>query len=283
MAQITSINKIINGTLGQSTPINENFANIKAVYNAHDIATTGIHDVGSEEIAGSEYLQGFIDLFSPISSVLDVWRPSSLTFDKSIDTDIFLVMDGSTVDDGDSLFDTVILPDMTNRYFIGMGTEEGGDMLSDTTNMSTPIGTAGHLISVSHLNTFPDHTHLHQHTESTHTHNGLTTASSGIRCGELAIFTAFTGLFSQTTPSATSHNYNFSTTIDYDYSYPSGSSVSNVIPMTVFSTDSFSVYSNYVATPNTLSANDSSVYTGTGTDFDIQPSSLAVRRYIRYK
>jgi hypothetical protein len=279
MAQIASINKIVNGTLGTSSPINQNFANIKAVYNAHDTATTGVHNIGTDSIGDSSYLETLIDLCSPVGTVLDVWRPTEITFDIDIDEDIFAIMDGSTVSDADSLFNTVDLPDMTNRYFIGMGTENGEDMLSDSSSMETPIGTAGHLIGVSHLNTFPDHTHSHNH-GSTHTHNGQTTASSGIRM--TSSLWSLKGFFNQKTPTPQSTSYNRYVN-EGNSTVVTQTSSSNVVPLTVFSTDSFFLISSTETVSNTTSANNTSVYTGTGTDFDIQPSSLAVRRYIRYK
>jgi hypothetical protein len=281
MAQIVTLSKIINGEIGTSATINSNFAIIKSAYNTHDSAITGVHDIGSETIATNVYLQTLFDLFYPVGTVLDVWRPSALIFGTSIDEDIFAIMDGSIISDVGGFFDTVALPDMTNRYFIGAGTEEGENNLSSALSMEVPVGTALHLISISHLNTFPDHTHEHRHTGSTHTHNGDTTASSGVIVPTYP-FLSVGAYFSQKIPTPISHPHNYYVTAN-PWQSSSVSSSSDIVPMAVFSTDSFTNESGSTTVSNTTSANNTDIYTGTGVDFDIQPSSLPVKRYIRYK
>lgn len=57
MAQIGPLNIFAPNTIIASTPMNNNFSTIKSVYNAHDIATTGVHGVGVGSIVGTTLVQ----------------------------------------------------------------------------------------------------------------------------------------------------------------------------------------------------------------------------------
>jgi len=71
------------------------------------------------------------------------------------------------------------LPDLSNRYLVGFGTERGGDMGTATWDTS-PVGNASHEINLAHSHTVAAHTHdlsNHTHTIPSHTHTGTTAAS----------------------------------------------------------------------------------------------------------
>lgn len=58
------------------------------------------------------------------------------------------------------------LPDLSNRYLVGFGTEGGGDIDSAVWS-ATPVGNASHQIALNHTHTGPSHTH----TTNNHFHN----------------------------------------------------------------------------------------------------------------
>ena len=72
------------------------------------------------------------------------------------------------------------LPDLSNRYLVGFGTEGASDIGSAIWNVD-PVGIAGHAISLvhshtvnSHAHSVPDHTHstpAHTHTINSHSHS----------------------------------------------------------------------------------------------------------------
>lgn len=66
------------------------------------------------------------------------------------------------------------LPDLSNRYLVGFGTEGGADMGSAAWD-ATAVGAASHQVSLAHTHTVASHTHdlaNHTHDLSNHTHTG---------------------------------------------------------------------------------------------------------------
>ena len=66
------------------------------------------------------------------------------------------------------------LPDLSNRYLVGFGTEAGGD-IGSATWATAAVGLANHQANLQHSHTVASHTHTtpaHAHTLSNHTHTG---------------------------------------------------------------------------------------------------------------
>ena len=119
-------------------------------------------------------LKNNIEAIVPIGTILAHFDYDRLTFD----TDLFKYCDGSTVNVGGVSED---LPDLSNRYLVGFGTEAGGD-IDSAAWAETVVGIAGHEIDISHIHTMPTHIH----TMPSHAHNqnyGATqSAASGTAC-----------------------------------------------------------------------------------------------------
>lgn len=74
----------------------------------------------------------------------------------SFNTDFWAYCDGSS-----KTFDGVsrTLPDLSNRYLVGFGTEAGGDI--DTAAWATAaVGSANHTVDLSHTHDMGNHTHI---------------------------------------------------------------------------------------------------------------------------
>jgi hypothetical protein len=78
----------------------------------------------------------------------------------------WLYCNGQEVDDADSPLDDETLPDLSNRYLVGFGTEGGEDNDDAAWNVDA-VGAVSHQVDISHIHTGPSHTHTgpsHNHT-----------------------------------------------------------------------------------------------------------------------
>ncbi|MGD9600088.1 MAG: hypothetical protein AB7P94_17370 [Steroidobacteraceae bacterium] len=64
------------------------------------------------------------------------------------------------------------LPDLSNRYLVGFGTEGGGDNGSAAWS-TTPVGNASHKINILHYHTVASHSHTIS-ADGSHNHTGVT-------------------------------------------------------------------------------------------------------------
>lgn len=86
----------------------------------------------------------------------------------SFDTGAYAYCDGSVVADAASPLNGLTLPDMSNRYLVGFGTEGGGDI--DTAAWATaPVGNASHQANLEHSHPISSDGG-HSHTVDSHTH-----------------------------------------------------------------------------------------------------------------
>lgn len=83
----------------------------------------------------------------------------------SVNTSYWAYCDGSVISNASSPIDGETLPDLSNRYLVGFGTEGGGDVDSASW-ATTAVGNASHQTDLSHTHTGPSHTH----TGPSHTH-----------------------------------------------------------------------------------------------------------------
>ena len=97
----------------------------------------------------------------PIGSIIPFYDfNAALTFNSSY----WAYCDGSAATI--SGIGSQTLPDLSNRYLVGFGTEGGGDI--DTAAWATvAVGNASHQVDISHTHTGPSHTH----TGPSHTHD----------------------------------------------------------------------------------------------------------------
>lgn len=108
---------------------------------------------GSTYASGSTIFFGDVDVVEvPIGSIIPFYDfNGALTFD----TNKWVYCDGSTATVGGV---SRTLPDLSNRYLVGFGTEGGGD--NDTAAWATTaVGNASHQINIQHDHTGPSHTH----------------------------------------------------------------------------------------------------------------------------
>jgi hypothetical protein len=109
----------------------------------------------------------------PVGTILAFYDfDAAVTFD----TDLFKYCDGSVIVDAESPINGETLPDLSNRYLVGFGTEGGGD-IDSAVWASAAVGNANHQINLQHSHTVTSHTHSlssHTHTAAAHTHNSGT-------------------------------------------------------------------------------------------------------------
>jgi len=86
----------------------------------------------------------------------------------------FRYCDGSVISATGSPITGLTLPDLSNRYLVGFGTEGGGDI--DTAAWATTaVGNASHQVDLLHNHTVTSHSHIvnaHNHGMASHTHTG---------------------------------------------------------------------------------------------------------------
>jgi len=111
----------------------------------------------------------------PIGTILPHYNYNGLL---TFDTAIYKYCDGSVVADIESPLNTHTLPDMSNRYLVGFGTEGGGDIdtaawpVGPETANWTVIGNASHQINLEHLHIISGLTALGlSGVTATHTHH----------------------------------------------------------------------------------------------------------------
>lgn len=142
----------VNGTVADANEVNANNAAMRDGHNLSLHGTTGhIHDGNNwngPKLTGVAFDIGIF----PIGSIVGHY---DFNGGLAIDTNYFAYCDGSvkTV----TGLGAVTLPDLSNRYLVGFGTEGGGDV--DTAAWATAaVGNASHQIDIQH-----NHTVSHNH------------------------------------------------------------------------------------------------------------------------
>jgi hypothetical protein len=277
MAQIGNLNKIINNTLGTSSSMNNNFDDIKTIYNSHDTATTGVHGLGSKTIGDYNTSKTLIDILVPVGSIIECWIPSDVSL--TIDTDIWNELDGTTIADASSDFNTITLPDTDGRYLIGAGSMDTSGSITTDTISSTPVGNSNNLRDFTHSHTIThSHNILHTHGLESHTHSLTNALTVGVTA--LATFTNISG--------PTFFNVSGSSfTASYAALRKTGSiSTSGLLCYNIETSGTTGTSSVDSCTYGSITTSEDATVTtsdGLTSDVDIKPKSLKVKRYIRYK
>jgi len=289
MTQITNLNKIINNTKILSPPFNSNFTEIKTKYNYHDTDTTGIHGLGTENIGDYNTLNDIVQSLNPKGRVIDVWIPDDLaSIVPAPDADVWKLCDGSVVSDVDSVFNGLNIPDLDNKYLIGAGSlDTPGSIATDTIN-ATPVGATDHMVNIEHTHTLDDHTH-----DGTISHNHrMAHHHSMSGYARIYVNEDFYGGYNNLYINMDLYAGTVTEVCGFQedaYSLNSGhSGGADDIP-SFFGTTlnmSSSGYTSYYTGNDALtigSVSSSSLSNALNPNQDIQPESLKVKRYIRYK
>jgi hypothetical protein len=250
----------------------------------------------------------------PVGAIIDHYDYNGAL---PLDTTHYKYCDGSTHNFGGAV-GTQTLPDLSNRYTVGFGTEGGGDI--DTAVWAiTVVGNASHQINLQHDHTMP-HTHdtnIGSFTSGSDTHNhGISgsvstysgsTSSNGSHAHELDNNFCYAHLYNNSSSFDVQREYMDGTSYTADYQQDAGSlgSISTshgygigVTGLTdsdgshthTFNhthTDTFSIdsdtHSHAVDPPNTTSsaASSSTTSSSLSTTQSIQPRSIRVRKAMR--
>lgn len=205
----------------------------------------------------------------PIGSIIPFYDfNAALTFD----TNVWVYCDGSTATVGGS---SRTLPDLSNRYLVGFGTEAGGDI--DSASWSTSVvGNASHQVNLQHTHTVSGSTasgttgisasHSHTHTDGTLFATITSNGGSGddIALAEVSTPTNWT--------STVNYSLNRGTeSVSYGTGVDIGGTTATPNTSTVTVTDGGHTHSvGTLANANSLS-----------TTQDIQPRSIRVRFIMR--
>lgn len=160
MAQIGDLNEFTEGTKIQALALNSNYVEISNKYNAHENAITDVHGVSSPNyIISKNFINELFNKYFPVGSLKYVWDNNNTDIQALINSEYFTEMDGSVVEDSESIYNSQELPDLEGIYIIG--TEDGDEVIGESTyeysHSHSSITNASHSI-LSHT-----HEHSHKH------------------------------------------------------------------------------------------------------------------------
>jgi hypothetical protein len=146
MAQCAALTTISDGNTATAVTVMANENLVRSAYNVHDIATGGVHGIVAPDTIASGAAQNVMKLQDvPIGSIIPFYDfNGGLTFD----TTYWAYCNGQTVAVGSLGAQT--LPDLSNRYLVGFGTEAGGDNGSAAW-ATAAVGVASHTVNLSHI------------------------------------------------------------------------------------------------------------------------------------
>jgi len=157
MAQIGTLNSFTALSKVEALDLNYNYNEIASKFNEHENATTDVHGVTSpNRIVGKNEVEEFLLKHRPIGSLIYLWDNNNALLSAIISSDIYIEMDGTSVEDQDSLYNQTELPDMSEVYIVG-----GESGLSQSF-----VGNSNNSLNLSH-----SHTNTHTHGLSSHRHN----------------------------------------------------------------------------------------------------------------
>lgn len=294
-----------NETQSKFDPLYNNLGNGNIAAGA-DIEVSKLETMNSGEIiTGSSSGTPVISTFSaiggiPVGTILPFYDFNGTV---SFDTGFYAYCDGSVISDVDSPINGETLPDLSNRYLVGFGTEGGGDV--GTAPWATPpVGNADHQVDLQHSHTVDSHTHdvniaafdsasagSHSHTVNSHDHDS---GNLHAQIYMVDIVQSPNGQAGAWVNEVTVTSWN--STLEWDLTSASANRNADVEAFTTATnvsgdtgtaapgTDSQGAHVHSIDAPNTTSTG-----TAPGTDNQlsttqsIQPRSIRVRWIIRYK
>ncbi len=222
----------------------------------------------------------------PIGTIIPIYDfGGALTFDS----DYYAYCNGQSKSIGGV---SRTLPDLSNRYIVGFGTEGGAD-IGSAAWATTVVGNASHQVDIAHTHTGPSHTHTgpsHTHTGPSHTHTIATHGHSMSHTHAVNPPSTTTSGPSHTTGSATgSGGWNISSaahthTLDIG-SFTSGGSSANYTGSsgTLTSSASGTGATGASGTGNTGASGTGATGSGLSSTQTIQPRSIRCRYIMRIK
>lgn len=135
----------------------------------------------------------------------------------------FLYCDGTVIATVGSPIIGQTLPDLSDRYLVGFGTDGGGD-IGTAPFVAPPVGNSNHEINIAHSHTVAAHTH----TSVNHSHAAGLLTTDFITTGGARDFTVGAGILDIITEGsadqAGNHTHNVSGITDFTMPGPTGSS-----------------------------------------------------------
>lgn len=244
MAQIGTLETFTAGSVMSGANLNSNYVDIIDVYNAHDGATTGVHGVVSPSVIVSQTtIDETINKYFPIGSLFYMWDNNDSAITDLLDSDRFKEMNGGdAVNDSESLYDGMVLPDMTQILTVGAEVYEAAFVGDNTPEYPHVHSTS---LMGTHTHTLANHTHSFTHANAL---DGDAYISAGLHTDGYLYFheaSKFTGLYTKKYAMAT-YNYTASST-----------SIANAIELEGFTTTNTQTSgSSGVTSSSTLSDKD---------------------------
>lgn len=156
---------LINGTVADANDVEAIFAPLYA-----DIAPLNVQPVNKLGTGRFVLESALTQATLPVGCIIAFYDfNGAVTFDPTI----WAYCDGSVLNSPGSPIDGQTLPDLSNRYMVGFGTEGGGDIGTALWQVP-PVGNANHQVNLQHSHTVNAHNHSlgsHSHTAVDHAHN----------------------------------------------------------------------------------------------------------------
>lgn len=160
---------IVDYVNGLQTSIDTNTSDIADINDELDDINGDIVDLQNQIDDLGDDIDDTNDLINalvPVGTIIAFYNYDNAT---SYNAAYWQLCDGSLIDDDASPFDAENAPDLSGRYLVGYGTDDGADM--DTAVWNTaPVGNAAHQVDLRHSHTSAAHTHTsaaHSHGEGT--------------------------------------------------------------------------------------------------------------------
>lgn len=154
MAQCAALTTISDGNTATAVTVMANENLVRSAYNAHDIATGDVHGIVAPDTLVGKAITDVMKLQDvPIGSIIPFYDfNGGLTFNATY----WAYCNGQTIAVG--ALGAQTLPDLSNRYLVGFGTEDGADIGSAAWSTEV-VGKASHQIDIAHTHPGPSHNH----------------------------------------------------------------------------------------------------------------------------
>jgi hypothetical protein len=160
MSKINNLLPILTGQALDADTHRLNFNNIAGVYNNHDKNKVNIHGVtSSETISTKPMVVASVDLLFPIGTVIQVWDNNITEVKALINSEYMKCMNGQTVSDAESLFNGVVLPDISEAYLMCCLDNINATKVGDSKSSLTHSHEFTHSHTSTHTHTIPSHNH----------------------------------------------------------------------------------------------------------------------------
>jgi len=253
-----------------ANPHRINFATIASEYNSHDKNIYNVHGLDkNNKITTVGVYTDLLNNNKPIGTVIPIWDNDIEAVQEVLDTDMWTIMDGSTISDADSPFNEIELPDLSEAYLSCSETN------INKTHIGEPYNSRPHPHSFNH-----NHSGTHTHSANAGTHTHVYNSQGyyiGYNSSNNTIIGYKTITFSTSWTTTNSH-VNSPTIITSSYTMNRRAGSSTTVPQT-----SGAASNPFYTSFNTISTN-LTINNFNSEDYDlIKPRSIKCRYYLRYK